>query len=164
MRRACFDEMHHQNLTQAKPKGQSDMARLRTQHSLFESSLDVVLQPPIERVRLSGCGHLASQQHHHPTRLFDRKPRRDSHTSRDAFNRVGHPPIGAGDLCLNLHPYFCRDRASKVILVSEVIEKASFGYPSPGHKIVDRNRVDRAVDQQVEPGSNQRRARSLGTE
>ena len=79
----------------------------------------------------------------------------------DPDERIGYPRIGAGNRSLDLHPHLCGHGCGEIMLVGEVVEKASLGDPCADDKIVDRNGIDRTIDQQVQSGSNQGRAGAL---
>ncbi len=105
--------------------------------------------------------HLAAQQNHCAARLIEREGCGHHHAARDPLDRIGNPGNGAPDLRLNLGAHFGSDGGSEVVFVLEVVEEASLGHPGAGDEIVDRDRIDRARCQQVEPGRYKGRAGAL---
>ncbi len=149
-----------QDEAQAKPVGHAHVARLGAQQAFGERRLDIALQTAVERVGLARRRLLGAQQDRHPPRLGNGKPRGDRHAAGDARDGVDDAGIGAGHLGLDLEPHDGGNRGGEGVLVDEVVEEASFCNSGAGDDLVDGNGVDRAVDHQIEPGSDQRGARA----
>lgn len=132
------------------------MAGLGAQLARGERGFDIGLEPAVERMGLAGGGHLTAQQHGGAARLFQREGGGHPHTPGNARDRIAHPGIGAGDLRLDLQPHLGSDGPGKGIFVGEVIEEATLGHRGAGDDLVDRDGINRTVDQQFEPGGDQR--------
>ena len=137
------------------------MGRLGAQQACGERGLDILFESAVERMGLAGGGHLAAQQQRGAARLGEREGGGNPHPAGNPRDRIDDAGIGARDVCLDFHPHLGSDRGGEMVLVGEVVEEAALGHPRAGDHLVDRDGVDRAVDQQFQTCGDQGGAGAL---
>ena len=81
--------------------------------------------------------------------------RPDAHPAGNPFDGIAGRGIGAGDQHLKLQPDFGCNGLGKAPLVGKMVEKTAFADSGMRNDVVDRDRVDGAVHEQIETSGDQ---------
>ena len=97
---------------------------------------------------------MAPQQHGRSFGVCDGKFSNDAHAPCDPLDRIVNPRVTPHHKILKLEPHFGGYGVSKILLVSEMIEKTALRNARLCDQIVNRNGINRSIDQKVKTRSD----------
>jgi hypothetical protein len=147
----AFEKADQKRMARSRHQHRASFLRLRGIEPGAHTRIDVGAETFIQGVIGMRCPLVSTNHDGGAPGLLKRECGEHQHGARHSFGRARQPGVREHDPMFDLATDLCGDGAGESVLVLEVIEETALGDARGRHNVVDGDRVDRAVRQEVNP-------------